>query len=145
MCSAERSQTTFLAPDGFVQTPWKPHTPQINQRSSSSPEEEQTLTATLGRFYKLSAIWFQSHLPPFYPFCSLFLVSYVLLFVQTECNISKKSFSVCVCLSLECFNLTEIYGAQEPNAKNKEQTCFLVFQSTTMCQDFSKTPDSPKY
>ena len=46
-CNEERFQTTFLTPDGFVQTPWKPHTPQIHRRSASSSEEEQTLTATL--------------------------------------------------------------------------------------------------
>lgn len=37
----ERSPTAFLAPDGFVQPPWKPHTPRLHRRSASSSEEEQ--------------------------------------------------------------------------------------------------------
>lgn len=37
----ERSPTAFLAPDGFVQPPWKPHTPRLHWRSASSSEEEQ--------------------------------------------------------------------------------------------------------
>lgn len=46
LCYKESSQTAFLTPDGFVQPPWKPHTPQIHWRSASSSEEEQTRTRT---------------------------------------------------------------------------------------------------
>lgn len=84
-CNGERSQTTFLTPDGFVQTPWKPHTPRIHRRSASSTEKEETLAATLSlslrHFYKPSAFCFQSHLQPLDLCCSLFLFSNILLFV----------------------------------------------------------------
>lgn len=46
VCNRERSQTTFLTPDGFVQTPWKPRTPQIHQRSARSRRSQQPLSAS---------------------------------------------------------------------------------------------------
>lgn len=45
-CKVERSQTTFLSPDGFVQAPWKPHT-EIHRSAARNSDVEETLTPAL--------------------------------------------------------------------------------------------------
>lgn len=91
VCNGERFQTAFLTPDGFVQTPWKPHTPQIHRHSASSSEEEETLTPTLS--LSASDVFISPPLFVFHLTCNICcssvcsFYSYIFHFVQDECNI----------------------------------------------------------